>query len=261
MATEQFIREAREPAVYCISKRREFEDRLEHDRSNINLWIKYAKWEASQNEPAHARSICERALEEVVGYRNPDLWCGYAEIEMKNSFTDRARKVLDRAVTLHPRVNQLWLTFIQLEEKLGNVASARTLFERWMCWMPDHQGWLSYIKFEIRYNETEQARQIFERFVQCHPEVESWIRYAKFEMKNGEVDRARNVHGRAVEKFADGNVVGFPEFEEQCKETERARCTNKRMPKRIPKGPEEDLYKRSVLSENRYGDKKFVLGN
>ncbi|KAF5194886.1 crooked neck protein, putative / cell cycle protein [Thalictrum thalictroides] len=143
------------------------------------------------------------SIEEVVGYRNPDLWCGYAEIEMKNN---RARKVLDRAVTLHPRVNQLWLKFI------------RNL-------------------------------------------VEYWISYAKFEIKNGEVDRARNVHGRAVDKFADAQIVGFPEFEEQCKETERARCINKRiMPKRIPKGREEDLYKMSVASENRYGDNKSVLG-
>ncbi|PIA64091.1 hypothetical protein AQUCO_00201407v1 [Aquilegia coerulea] len=214
-----------EVADYLICKRREFEESIEHGRSNIDVWITYVKWEASLKEVAHARSICERALEEVVGYRNPSLWCVYAEIEMESNFMDRARKVLDRAVTLHPRVPQLWYKFIELEERLGNVASARMLFERWMCWMPDQQGWLSYIKFEIRYNEIERARQIFEKLVQCHPRVESWIRYAKFEMKNREVGKARNVYVRAVEKFAasDCKVAGFPEFEKRCKETGRKR--------------------------------------
>ncbi|MFQ6632829.1 hypothetical protein Gotur_011246 [Gossypium turneri] len=47
-------------------------------------------------------------------------------------------------------------------------------------------------------------------------------------MKNGEIVRARNVYERAVEKLADEEdaeqlFVAFAEFEERCKETERAR--------------------------------------
>ncbi|KAF5186099.1 Pre-mrna-splicing factor clf1 [Thalictrum thalictroides] len=247
-----------EVADYLISRRREFEESIEHaGRSNIDVWITYVKWEASLKQVARARSICERALEEVVGYRNPSLWCVYAEIELENNYMDPAcRKVLDRAVTLHPRVPQLWYKFIELEERLGNVASARTLFERWMCWMPDHQGWLSYIKFEIRYNEIERARQIFEKLVQCHPRVESWIRYAKFEMKNGEVGKARNVYERAVEKFAgsDCEVAGFPEFKKRC--IGRAWGLD-----RIRKDQVEFLYNKAVLSENRsYGDIRYRKG-
>ena len=150
-----------------------------------------------------------------------------------------------------------------LAEILGNVTGARQVFERWMNWLPDQQGWLSYIKFELRYNEIERPRAIFERFVLCHPKVGAWIRYAKFEMKNGEVGRARNCYVRAVEKLSDDEEaeqlsVAFAEFEERCKEAERARYIYKFALDHIPKGRAEDLYRKFVAFEKQYGDKEGI---
>ncbi len=94
---------------------------------------------------------------------------------MRHRFINHARNVWDRAVSLLPRIDQLWykvreqravLTmlvrlsesfsgcpsccphaqYIHMEEMLGNVAGARQVFERWMRFEPDHQGWMAYIK-------------------------------------------------------------------------------------------------------------------
>ena len=73
------------------------------------------------------------------------------------------------AVSLLPRIDQLWYKYIHMEEMLGNVAGARQIFERWMQWEPDHHGWTAYIKMELRYGEAERARQIYERYVKCLP--------------------------------------------------------------------------------------------
>ncbi|KAJ4974527.1 hypothetical protein NE237_007701 [Protea cynaroides] len=258
---KQKITDSTELGDYRLRKRKEFEDLIRRVRWNIGVWIKYANWEESQKDFARARSVWERALE--VDYRNHTLWLKYAEVEMKNKFINHARNVWDRAVTLLPRVDQLWYKYIHMEEMLGNVAGARQIFERWMQWMPDQQGWLSYIKFELRYNEIERARAIFERFVQCHPRVGAWIRFSKFEMKNGEVARARNCYERAVEKLADDEeaellFVAFAEFEERCKETERARCIYKFALDHIPKGRAEDLYRKFVAFEKQYEE---TVGN
>ncbi|XP_047326211.1 crooked neck-like protein 1 [Impatiens glandulifera] len=276
ITAEQILREARErqePEIrppkqkitdvtelndYRILKRKEFEDLIRRVRLNDSVWIKYAQWEESQKDFNRARSIWERALE--VDYRNHTLWLKYAETEMKNKFVNDARNVWDRAVTLLPRVDQLWYKYIHMEEMLGNVAGARQIFERWMGWSPDQQGWLSYIKFELRYKEIERARGIFERFVQCHPKVSAWIRYCKFEMKNGEVGRSRNCYERAVGLLAEDEdaeqlFVVFAEFEERCKEIERARRIYKYALDHIPKGRAEDLYKKFVSFEKQYGDK------
>ncbi|OMO67881.1 RNA-processing protein, HAT helix [Corchorus capsularis] len=258
---KQKITDSTELADYRLRKRKEFEDLIRRVRCDIAVWIKYAQWEESQKDFNRALSVWERALE--VDYGNHTLWLKYAEAEMKNKFINHARNVWDRAVTLLPRVDQLWYKYIHMEEMLGNVAGARQIFKRWMSWMPDQQGWLSYIKFELRYNEVERARAIYEQFVQCHPKVVAWIKYAKFEMKNGEIVRARDVYERAAAKLADEEeaeqlFAAFAEFEERCKETERARCIYKFALDRIPKGRAEDLYKKFVAFEKQYGDKEGI---
>ena len=65
---------------------------------------------------------------------------------MRHRFVNHARNLWDRAVTLLPRIDQLWYKYIHMEEMLGNVAGARQVFERWMRFEPDHTGWMAYIK-------------------------------------------------------------------------------------------------------------------
>lgn len=60
-----------------------------------------------------------------MDYRSLTLWLKYAEMEMKSKFVNHARNVWDRAVSLLPRVDQLWYKYIHMEEMLGNVAGAR----------------------------------------------------------------------------------------------------------------------------------------
>ena len=70
-------------------------------------------------------------------------------MEMRARFINHARNIWDRAVSLLPRVDQLWYKYIHMEEMLGNVPGARQIFERWMQWEPDHHGWAAYIKVKV----------------------------------------------------------------------------------------------------------------
>jgi hypothetical protein len=67
-------------------------------------------------------------------------------MELKARNVQHARNLFDRAVTLLPRINQIWYKYVYLEELLGNVAGARQVFERWMSWEPDEKAWSAYIK-------------------------------------------------------------------------------------------------------------------
>ncbi|KAG5412318.1 hypothetical protein IGI04_008637 [Brassica rapa subsp. trilocularis] len=188
------------------------------------------------------------------------VWINYAQFEMRNKFVNSARNVWDRAVTVLPRVDQLWYKYIHMEEMLGNISGAREVFERWMKWSPDQEGWLSFINFELRYQETARARDVYERFVLCHPKPSSYIQYAKFEVKGGEVARARDVYERAVKNLGDDDeenlFVAFAEFEERCKEVERARVIYKFGLDRVGRG--EELYRKFVAFEKQYGDKEGI---
>jgi hypothetical protein len=51
-----------------------------------------------------------------------------------------------RAVSLLPRIDQLWYKYIHMEEMVKETAKARLIFDRWMAFEPDHAAWMAYIK-------------------------------------------------------------------------------------------------------------------
>lgn len=128
-------------------------------------------------------SLSHVALTTVSSHRNRTS----AEQELKARNIAHARNLYDRAVTLLPRVDGLWLKFIQLEELLQNIGGARQVFERWIKWEPDDRAWKAYIKLELRYNEFERASEIHERWIGVHPEPKNWIEWARFEEDRGAV--------------------------------------------------------------------------
>jgi crooked neck len=79
-----------------------------------------------------------------------------------------------------------------MEETVGNLEGARTVFARWMKWKPDTNAWLSYIKLESRCGGSRdqkltRCRSIYERFLGCHQDLDSYMRYAKWEQRNADV--------------------------------------------------------------------------
>lgn len=100
---KQKIADSTELADYRNRKRKEFEGQINNKKS----LVKYAKWEETQKDFKRTRSIYERAIE--LNYRDHTIW--------------------DRAVTLLPKVNQLWYKYIHMEEMLGNVNLCREIFE------------------------------------------------------------------------------------------------------------------------------------
>ena len=244
-----------------LRKRKEFEDNIRKNRTQMSNWMKYAQWEGMQGESERARSVFERGID--VDHRCVTLWLKYSEMEMKNKQVNHARNIWDRAVLILPRVNQFWYKYSYMEEMLGNVANARRVFERWMEWEPEEQAWLSYIKMELRYKEMENARSIYERFIQIHQETKNWIRYARFEENHGNIANARDIFERAIDFFGEDTIderlmMAFARFEEACQEYERARTIYKFALDRLPKSQTEELFKAYTHFEKKYGDRAGI---
>jgi crooked neck len=163
----------------------------------------------------------------------------YTEMELKSRNVQHARNLYDRAVTLLPRVDQLWYKYAYLEELLQNVAGARQVFERWMQWEPDDKAWQAYIKMEQRYEELDRASSIYERWVAVRPEPRVWVKWAHFEEERGRTDKAREVFQTALEFFGDDDeqvekaqavFSAFAKMETRLKEYDRARVIYKVRP-------------------------------
>jgi crooked neck len=259
-------------------KRKEYEDYVRRNRINMNNWMRYAQFELENKEFRRARSIFERALD--VDSTSVVLWIRYAESEMKSRNVNHARNLLDRAVTILPRIDKLWykygtsgtnrfelwftnLIIVYMEETLGNIDGARSVFERWMQWEPDEAAWSSYIKLEKRHGEIERARAIFERFTVVHPEPRNWIKWTKFEEENGTSDLVRDVFGTAVETLGDEFMdeklfMAYAKFEAKLKEIERARAIYKFALDRMPRAKSANLHKAFTQFEKQYGDRDGI---
>ena len=182
---------------------------------------------------------------------------------MKNRNINHARNLLDRAVTILPRVDKLWYKYVYMEETLGNIPGTRQVFERWMSWRPDEAAWSAYIKLEKRYNEFSRAKAIFKRFTIVHPEPRNWIKWARFEEENGTSETVREVFGLAVEMLGDDFMderlfIAYARFEAKLKEYERARAIYKYALDRLPRSKAVTLHKAYTTFEKQFGDREGV---
>lgn len=257
---KQRIVDEDELQMYRVRKRKEFEDVIRRQRQNVGAWIKYAQWEASQQEFRRARSIFERALH--VEYQNVSLWLKYVEMEMKNKFVNHARNLFDRVTQLLPRVDQFWYKYAYMEELLANYAGGRTIYERWMEWEPDDNAWLQYVKFEERCKEAEKARQVMERYVNCRPTQLAFQRLCKFEEKHNNTARARSGYEKGIEllgsELDEKFYMKFAQFEQRQRELERAQAIYKLALDVLPKGASDELYRAYVSFEKQHGDRDAI---
>lgn len=182
---------------------------------------------------------------------------------MKTRNINHARNLLDRAVTILPRVDKLWYKYVYMEETLGNIPGTRQVFERWMSWEPDEAAWSAYIKLEKRYGEFGRARAIFERFTVVHPEPRNWIKWTRFEEEYGTTDLVREVFGMAIEALGDDFMdeklfIAYARYEAKLKEYERARAIYKFALDRLPRSRSVALYKAYTTFEKQFGDREGV---
>lgn len=182
---------------------------------------------------------------------------------MKTRNINHARNLLDRAVTILPRVDKFWYKYVYMEETLGNIPGTRQVFERWMSWEPDEAAWSAFIKLEKRYGEYDRARTIFQRFTIVHPEPKNWIKWARFEEEYGTEDLVREVFTMAIdalgEEFMDEKVfIAYARFETKLKEYERARVIYKYALDRLPRSKSIALHQAYTTFEKQFGEREGV---
>ena len=75
----------------------------------MQSWLRYATFEAKQNEEQRARSVYKRA---ITSQYKISLWIKYTEMEIQNGKVGHARNLYDRAVQILPRARQLWFKYV-----------------------------------------------------------------------------------------------------------------------------------------------------
>ncbi|EMD38479.1 hypothetical protein CERSUDRAFT_135308 [Gelatoporia subvermispora B] len=174
-----------------------------------------------------ARKILEKATK--VNFKAVDelaeVWCEWAEMEIRHENYDEAIRVMQRAAVIPKNTKisyhdhslpvqmrlfkslKLWSFYVDLEESLGTVESAKAVYDKIMdLRIANAQIIINYATFLEEHKYYEESFKVYERGTELFTfpvSFEIWNIYlAKFVKRYGgeKVERARDLFEQALEK-------------------------------------------------------------
>nr|ODN91231.1 pre-mRNA-splicing factor SYF1 [Cryptococcus depauperatus CBS 7841] len=202
----------------------------------------------SRNEPnlKEARKILERAVK--VPFKTVDelaeVWCEWAEMELRNENYDEAIRLMQRATTIskNTKINyyddslspqtrlfkslKLWSYYSDLEESIGTVESTKAVYDKIMeLKIANAQVIVNYASFLEENKYFEESFKVYERGIELfHFPIafEIWNIYlSKFVKRYGgkKLERARDLFEQALEncpaKFCKPLYLMYAKLEEE----------------------------------------------
>lgn len=196
---------------------------LEHSRAP-------ARKIADAEELAERRLMERKFFEHSVASAGASVsaWAKYAQWEERQGDLARARSVFERALAASAPASRdplLWAKYAEFEMRTGCVGHARNVWDRAVALLPRaDQVWRKYVQMEKTLGAVANARQVFDRWMAWRPGAAAWWSYAGFELRYGGVDRARTVYERFVAEYPRADAfMRYAGFEEKRGKVDRAR--------------------------------------
>ncbi|KAI1826547.1 U3 small nucleolar RNA-associated protein 6-domain-containing protein [Xylaria intraflava] len=160
-----------------VRKRTDYEHIVLSSGNKAQDWLNYAAWErslealrakrcrrleirASSRHTGEGRvfGILERSVNRHPG--SLELWKEYLSYAKDMRATKRYRKVMTRALRMHPAKPELWVLAGQRSAGSGDMQAARGFFMRGARFCTrDAAVWLAYAKCEMEWLERMEARK------------------------------------------------------------------------------------------------------
>ncbi|ORX53650.1 TPR-like protein [Hesseltinella vesiculosa] len=195
-----------------IGKRRvQYEEEIESNAKNYDVWFDYCKLEESVGEVDRIRDVYERAIGQVppadekrFWRRYIYLWINYALFEeLDTEDIDRTRQIYQACIDLIPHKQftfaKIWLMFAQFEIRQMNLQAARKILGRAIGQCPKSKLFKGYIDLEMQLREFDRCRTLYTKYLEHDPSnCTAWIKFAELEKMLGEQDRCRAIFELAV---------------------------------------------------------------
>lgn len=239
------------------------------------LWVAFARLYENHKDVANARVIFEKAVQ--VNYKTVDdlasVWCEWAEMELRQKNFKGALELMRRATAepsleikrrvaadgnepvqmkLHKSL-KIWTFYVDLEESLGTLESARGVYERILdLRIATPQIVINYAHLLEENKYFEDAFKVYERGVKIfkYPHVKDiWVTYlSKFvnRYKGLKLERARDLFEQAVEKAPAEDVkplyLQYAKLEEDYGLARHAMKVYDRATKAVPDHEKMEIY-------------------
>jgi crooked neck len=234
-------------------------------RRYVYLWINFAMFEELEaKDMKRSEAVLRKCLEIIPHelFTFAKIWLMLAHFYIRRRNLTAARRLLGVALGKCPK-EKLFKGYIQLELQLGNIDRCRTLYQKYLTFMPANcQTWVKFAQLEASLSEVERARAVFEMAVN-QPALDMpellWKGFIDFEIAQQQHDRVRQLYARLLDRTKHVKVwISFAQFEAEVKALDRARRVfeeaDRHFKEIIAKEERAEVLKRWLEFEKVYGD-------
>ncbi|KAJ3308740.1 Crooked neck-like protein 1 [Boothiomyces sp. JEL0838] len=226
--------------VVVAKRRLKYEDELQKNSHNYDIWFDYIRLEESGGRPEKIRQIYERAIAQVplVGEkrywrRYIYIWIFYAvweELEAKDM--DRTKQVYLNALKIIPHKHftfaKIWNLYARFLVRQHELTAARKQMGKALGICPKEKIFKDYITLELSLREFDRARTLYQKYLEWNPtNCAAWIKFAELERMLGDTERARGIFEIAIKQgeldLPEVLWKAYLDFEVDEEEWEKAR--------------------------------------
>ncbi|KAL3689769.1 hypothetical protein R1sor_016078 [Riccia sorocarpa] len=162
-------------------------------------YVALGKLLLKKNKVAEARAAYEMGCQAVRG-ENAYIWQAWAVLEERTGNLAKARKLFDAATVADKKQPAAWHGWAKLELRAGNVKRATSLLNKGLRFCgPNEYLYQTLALIESRAGRIEQARSLLARATQHNPKsAASWLAWALMESQNGFQDTARRLFQKGI---------------------------------------------------------------
>ncbi|KAK9770718.1 hypothetical protein SCAR479_12607 [Seiridium cardinale] len=197
--------------VVLSKRRRLYEDQVNRNPKNYDVWFDYARLEETSGDVDRVRDVYERAVAQIPPSQEKRhwrryiyLWVFYAlweETEAKDM--DRARQIYKLCLDLIPHKKftfaKIWLLKAQFEIRQGQLTAARKTLGQALGMCPKDKLFKGYVELEMKLYEFVRCRTLYEKHIEWNPaNCQAWIKFAELEQSLDDLERARAIYELAI---------------------------------------------------------------
>jgi len=213
------------------------------------IWMMFANFEIRQKNLMEARKIYGQA----IGFKpKAKIFEAYIQLELQLGYVERCRTIYEKYLEYVPQSCNAWIKFAQLEKSLGEFERTRGIFElginQPLLDLPELL-WKAYIDFEVEQEETEKVRQLYKRLLERTKHVKVWISFAQFEATIQNFEESRGVYSEAYEALKEAKEERVMLLD-QWKSFEKEQGNKEKIAQVEAKTPKKIVKKRALKAED-----------
>ncbi|ELR20088.1 cell cycle control protein [Acanthamoeba castellanii str. Neff] len=194
-----------------------YERALDVEYRNVTIWLKYAEMEMKHKNVNLARNLWDRAV--TLLPRVSQFWYKYIYMEDILGNYANARQIFERWMEWQPD-EQAWNSYVKFEmrQRRGGARAVGLPTSN-----PTVKTWVRWARFEEKLGEVARSREVYEKAIDYLGDLANdellFIAFAEFEERAREYDRARAIYKYALDHIpkarADDLYRMFITFEKQ----------------------------------------------